>query len=242
MRFLLIVASVLAGCSGDSASRTEPNAHPPQEPANQVEIAPEIKTVQLPGVLVNMTDRYVETEGRICLRNGLLELIATLPAGKEHESIVSLQTVPSNLHAGLLMLGLEPGEPGQWNYYEDRIETIDPTGDRVRVTLLMQKGADWQEKPIHHFVVDRERQKNLPASEFVFAGSRVVESEEEGGEPIYLADRTGDVIALVSFGTEVLAWPKAASEANESLIWLADPDALPELGAKVKLRIYPVHE
>ena len=226
----IFVSLLLASCS-------EPHKGPPPEATPGIP-----NLVQLPGVTVNLTDRYAEMNGLICLREGLLELVATLPAGKEHESIVSLDTRPSNLHAGLLLLGLKPGKPGEWRYLEDRVEAIDPTGDRVRVTLLYEHEGIWVELPIQRFIVGKDGKRHLPGSEFVFAGSYLAGSREGTSELEYAADLTGDVIALVSFGTEVLAWPKAASESNDDLYWLADPDTVPELGTPVKVRIYPVDD
>ena len=202
------------------------------------------KIVELPGVTVNMTERYVELKGKVCLREGLLELVATVPAGKEHESIVSLQTRPSNIHAALLMLGLKPGEPGRWRYEGTKAVAIDPKGDRVRLTLRWERDGKWEEKPINEFILDREGKKHAPSDEFVFAGSRVVEPKGADGKvtgpPVYLADQTGDIVALVSFDDEVLAWPTAASDSNDELFWVADPATIPPLGTEIRLRVYPV--
>jgi len=228
----IVAAGLLGACGAPPRAKlgSAPSAGP----------AAEAKIVELPGVTVNLMDRYAEMDGAVCLTEGLLELIATVPAGKEHESIVSLRTRPSNLHAALLMLGLKPGHPGRWVYHPDRVETVDPTGDRVRLALRWEQDGRWVEKPIHHFVLDREGKKRLPSDQFVFAGSQLVEPRSGEGGPVYLADQTGDIAALVSFNTEVLAWPTAASDSNESLYWMANPRTLPELGTPVKLRVYPV--
>jgi hypothetical protein len=176
---LWIAGAIAVGCAAG-----------PQAPSEALPDAGEPKIARLPGVTVNLSGRYLEMEGQVCLREGILELIATIPAGKEHESIVSLRTRPSSLHAALLMLGLNHGKPGQWRYYPDRVETVDPTGDHVRVTLLIEREGMWVEKPIHYFVVGRDGKSPLSGSEFVFAGSQVVQ-REPGSEPVYLADQSG---------------------------------------------------
>lgn len=237
-----VCLSLLMHCAQSPPTSDPAAAAPAVEPCTPAtpppaEAAEKPRITQLPGVTVNLTERYAQMEGKVCLREGMLELIATVPAGKEHESIVSLTTRPSNLHAALLMLGLKPGKPGQWIYHPDRVEAIDPTGDLVRVSILWQEGDRWVEKPINELVLDRSGQGHMPANRFVFAGSHLLKTQS--GDPLYVADQSGDIIALVSFGTEVLAWPKAASDSNETLAWRADPKAVPELGTAVKVRVYP---
>ncbi len=193
--------------------------------------------VILPGATLNMKEKYIDLKGKVCLREGLLELVATVPAGKEHESILSLKTVPSQVHAALLMLGLKPGHPGRWVYEKEKVTAVDPAGDRVKISLRWQQQGQWVERPINDFILNSKTRKHLDSDEFVFAGSHVHKPQE--GDPVYLADQTGDVVALVSFDTELLALPKAASNANDEVFWIADTQALPELGTEVVLRLRP---
>lgn len=196
------------------------------------------KSPGLPFVEVNLEEGYVDLEGAVCLREGLLELAATVRGGKEHESVFSVKARPQHIHLALLLLGLEPGRPGRWIYGEETVTPIDPTGDRVRVTVLYEREGERVERPVSAFIRDRVSGETMEGNEFVFAGSRM--GERPDGERYYVADGSGDVISLVSFGDEVLAWPTAASDSNEELIWEADPDQTPPLGTPVVLRLRPV--
>lgn len=192
----------------------------------------------LPFVEVNVKDKYVDLPAEVCLDDGLLELVATVRAGKEHESVFSIKARPQHVHLGLLMLGLKPGTPGSWKYEDRKPIPIDPTGDRVAAFALI-KGKDGKivETPINQFVKDRVSGKLLDSNVFVFAGSKLVDPPM--GERFYLADQTGDVIALVSFDSELLAIPRAASSANDDLIWVANNEALPDIGTPVTIRLRP---
>jgi hypothetical protein len=199
---------------------------------------PEAQPVELPGISVNMADRYVDLAGRIVLREGLLELIACREQSKEHESIIAIEARPQHVHLSLLMIGLESGHPGGWRRdAEGNIHKIEPQGDRVRVSLVIGEGEGETEQPIEEFVIDTEG-NHLPGSVFIFAGSQLIEQEDE--EPIYSADETGNAISLVSFGDELLAWPEPASTSNATLTWQPDTASVPPLETPVRLRVRPV--
>lgn len=187
---------------------------------------------------INMERRYIDVDGVICLTEGPLELIATIPASKEHEAIVSSKARPKHIHLALLMLGLEPGSPGSWEYKQDKIIAHDPTGARVRITLLFEKDGKPVERPITEFIRDAKTKKPMKTDEFVFAGSRIAKPAQ--GDPFYAADASGDVVTLVSFPEELMALPTAASNSNENLVWEANTSELPEVGTAVKMRIYAV--
>jgi hypothetical protein len=65
-------------------------------------------------VLLDKPGRRLLLKGEVCLREGVLEMFACLKRTKEHESIVSVDTQAWVVHAGLLALGAEPGQPVQF--------------------------------------------------------------------------------------------------------------------------------
>ncbi|QNN23938.1 hypothetical protein HED60_17235 [Planctomycetales bacterium ZRK34] len=187
---------------------------------------------------INLEKGYVDVDGVICLSEGLLELIATVPASKEHEAIISSKARPKNIHLALLMLGLEPGSPGKWEYTDDKIIAHDPKGDHVRITMRYEKDGKTVERPVNELVRDSKTKKVMKGNEFVFAGSRIAKPAQ--GDPFYAADASGDVVTLVSFPEELMALPTAASNSNENLVWEANTSAIPPIGTDVTLRIYAV--
>jgi len=72
---------------------------------------------------------------------------------------------------------------------------------------------------------------------FLFAGSLLV--GEGPGPRTYLADRSGSVISIVTFGDELLCLPGIYAEANDALMWQIDATHLPKVGSKVTLRLRP---
>ena len=58
--------------------------------------------------------KRVVVRGAICLREGLLEMFACPATTKEHESIVSVHALASEVHATFLAMGINPGSPMTW--------------------------------------------------------------------------------------------------------------------------------
>ena len=195
----------------------------------------------LPGVWLNRKARYVDVEGRIVLRQGMLELVACQRLGREHESIVALDARASHVHQGLLMLGLDEGEPGKWVAQDDgQYQAVDPTGDAVMVSLIVEEDGQPVEHPISRFVKNRQTGEPLPTRPFIFAGSRMAEFDPP--RTVYAADVEGNIVSLVTFGDDVLAWEKAASTSNEMVQWEAKPETLPSIKTPVRLRLRPADD
>ncbi len=87
-------------------------------------------------VLLDAAGKRLLLKGEICMREGLLEMLACLKQSKEHESIVAVETKAQIVHAGLLALGLEPGKPVQFVP-----EYKAATGPRIAIHFLWEGEA-----------------------------------------------------------------------------------------------------
>lgn len=231
---ILLAAMSLMAIAADSPAPGTSEA--PKQAEVPGSIGPDGKT-KLPYVHIDLEKKTIDLDGEICLVEGVLELIATVAAGKEHEAIVRVKARPRNVHLALLMLGLKPGSPGKWDYDNGKPRPTDPTGDGVAISVVYQAEGKTIEKPVHQMFKDHKTGKHPGNNIFLFAGSSI--ARPEGEDPFYSADATGDVVTLVSFQEELLAWPKAASNSNDQLEWVADTAAIPKLGTPVKLRLKP---
>ena len=230
-RAFIIAATAIALIAWPTA-RAQETAKPPAEAAPAAAPDP----AKLPNVNVNIEQKYIDLSGEVCLNDGLLELVVTVRSAKEHESVFTVKARPQHIHLALLMLGLKPGAPGSWRYEDRKPIPIDPKGDRVAAfAVFRDKDGKEVETPINQFVKDRVSGKTLDSHVFLFAGSKLVDPPM--GERFYMADQTGDVVSLVSFDAELLAIPRAASSANDDLIWVANREKLPEVGTPVTIRL-----
>ena len=227
----------------------------PEAPATTPASRPARKNLKLPGLVVDFQKRCVDVEGSVCLDQGLLELIACTKGGKEHESIVAIEARPMHIHAALLLLGANPGNPAMRKPLDEegsRWIDIPPKGDPVDVHLVFtNKEGKTVEHPISDFVARAgERPDEKPAAgdhgadedvkfpcTFLFAGSLLRGSGP--GPRKYLSDASGNVISIATFGDELLCLPGVHGQENGSLEWQVDPTKLPKVGSKVILRLRP---
>jgi len=248
---LLLVALLPNPCWGATAPRPPAAADrpAPDPPATRPAPKPTGKNAKLPGLVVNFRERCVDVEAAVCLRQGLLELIACTKGTKEHESIVAINAKPAHIHVSLLLLSARNGNPAMRkpiNPEKTRWIDVPPQGDPVDVFLVLpNKMGKKVERPISDFVtpaegaaaekVDSEAPK-FPHT-FLFAGSLL--RNHGPGPQKYLSDLSGNVISVVTFGDELLCLPGIHGQGNDSLMWRVNATNLPAIGTKVTLRLRP---
>jgi hypothetical protein len=171
--------------------------------------------------------------------------VACAPATREHESLMVVKAKPSNVHAALLMAGFEPGKPGRWTYENNKFGAIDPTGQRIGLFVrYADKSGAVREHEVGKWMrgqSTRDRPgKPFPNEHWVFAGSAFARNTPDMGPgEHYVADMTGSVIGLVTFGDETIGFSKvlADQEAVQEPAWEADTEAMPEVGTPVTIII-----
>src|SRR5688500_9864955 len=91
---------------------------------------------KLPGVKVDVKARQVRVECQAINANMPLEFFGVMSGTAEHQSVLRTDAKPSHILLGLLMLGLEPGEPVR--YSEAAMKWIPPQGPPLHIT------CEWQ--------------------------------------------------------------------------------------------------
>ena len=220
-----------------------------EETAPPADLAEKIRAI-FPGITIDAKDRRVDVEAVICLTEGFLEVVACSKNTKEHESLVAVEAKPSHMHAALLLIGAKNGNPAMSKPLDkegNRWQHFPPRGQPIKVSLVIPKeGGGTEEKPIGDFVTTREDESGLGEAAhgkgkfpevFLFTGSQF---EGEGKDRIYLADSSGHVASISTFGDELLALAGIHGQDNEALDWQVNPETVPELGTKVILRLRPL--
>ena len=208
-----------------------------------------LKNLKLPGVSINLEAKAVDVTSTVTLVEGSLEFIACTKGTKEHEAIVAVQAKPSHIHTALLLLGAKAGHPairkivGEGD--DQRWIDLPPKGSHVTVSLVIpNQDNNPTELPLSDFVhrlddagePDKaEAKKRLKV--FLFAGSHLI--GQENAPKTYLADQSGSVISLSTFGDELLCLPQIYGHENHALRWEVNPTHLPKIGTQIILRIKP---
>jgi hypothetical protein len=194
------------------------------------------------GVTVRPDARAVELEAWACLEAGWLEQIACAPGSREHEALVVIKARPSDVHAALLLAGFEHGAPGSWSYEDGALTFTPPTGDRLDVRARYERDGRTVEEPIRAWMVDAEGRPSFPDTPWVFAGSAFADNPDwMGPGEHYVADQTGSIIGLVTFGDEVVGFEEvfADQQSVQPLAWQVRIDHVPPPGTPVTVILRP---
>lgn len=207
-------------------------------------------TAVSPSVRVNRAEVAVEFDATAVIETGFLEDYVCTVGTREHESLFAYDGKASEIHAALLLAGFVPGAPGRWRELdaqagELKLELDPPTGEqldiRVRLPDGTERAPDWfvRRAPIGN---DAGSPATTPPREFRFAGSRFRTDRRTGVEH-YLADSSGSLVGLVTFGDELIApvevIPDQASAATP--VWEVWSERMPRPGTKVTLVVRRPH-
>ena len=172
----------------------------------------------------------VEIPAWVALDEGWLEVAVCRRGSRDHESVVVVDAEPSVIHAALLLAGLQPGSPATWDH---RLGWRQASGEPVELSIeVVERGR----RRVHTLdrVIRDERGDRTPS--LVFAGSLM---KAPAGAPAagsrYLADLSGTVVGLSTFGDEVVASREIRSPdaSVDPATWTIRPGVLPSAGTMV---------
>ena len=155
-------------------------------------------------------------------------MIATFPfprGKKSHETVVTFEAKPSEVHKALEGMGLKPGKPA-------KTETDVQTGPQVKILLQIGKSRP---VPVEHFLVDGKTGKPMPAVKWLFTGSAMIKTAPDKPE-VYGADEMGTLIAIFPVTAETV-FQSSLSLKDEKYVKLQTNDKLPKIGTAVHLVI-----
>lgn len=128
-------------------------------------LVPGSSQVRLGSALVDPSSRSVVVSGWVNQVSGAIELLACGPGGKTHESVFVLDVNPVDLQAGLLLLGIKPGQ-GPTGLGQGQ-----PKGTAVDLWVDWQAGGRTHSARAESFVFNSEARKPLPKTPWIFTGS-----------------------------------------------------------------------
>lgn len=211
-------------------------AESPQAPAAPAEAAkpPAAKDViirTLPGIVVDTKAKEVRLEGKVCLQQGSLELLACARESKEHESIFVLDAKPSHVAFALALVGLEPGKPG---YVTEGDAFSPPAGTVVDVAVrFMPPSGPTPEMPAWKLLKPAGAKSGLEQPiQWVYVGAA-------SPEALAGADSDGTILTISNFPYAVLDVPFESTSDNNKLGYDANPAAIPAVGTPAEIILRP---
>jgi hypothetical protein len=186
----------------------------------------------MPHMSVDVAKKQIRVDCEALNPQMPLEFFCCMSGTAEHEAVLRSPVQPSHLHLGLLMLGLQPGEPVHYSKAADK--WLPPHGPPLQIF------CEWNDKdgklihvPAYRMMRNVKTKKPMPVMTWIFAGSRVMEDGK------YAADTTGYLVSVVNFDLTVIDIPELASSANETLEWEYNADLVPVKGTKITMIIEP---
>lgn len=248
--------------SGDTVLRDNPgNAGSPsaldeairninQDPVTDVASMPEIEPAEPHHELLPLLEEHwvrlhpgmevwfdpennrVAAGGRICFREGPLEMFACPMHTKEHESIVATVSNAEIIHTGLLAAGAQPGKPFQWDP-----QYVPASGPVIGIMVKWTEDGQTVERRAQEMIMDILSKKTLQ-DDWVFCGSGEWVDPDDPGYREYWAD-SGDMICVTNFTTAMLDLQVESSSLQDGLRYHANPEMIPPLGKPVLLILTP---
>lgn len=189
-------------------------------------IAQNNQRIILPGVTVDRAIRQVITQGAVNMQNGMIELLATTPVGKRHESILVLNCPPQILNSALLLIGLNPSGVAI-------LETPEspPQGDTIYIYVCWELEGKTQQMPAENLIWDRKKQATMSPNGWVFTGSRFIKTTS--GRPYFGATPSGILCATYYDPDAVIN--NCLPERHDDTNYEANSNVLPKCGTVVKV-------
>ena len=195
------------------------------------------------GVVVDKDKRTVTVDAKVAPRKiddprydkiYPLEVVACWPfpkGQKAHETVVTIDCMPSAVSKAVESLGLKPGVP------QNGGEKI-PEGPEVNLFLeIPTESGDVKRVPIEKVIIDRKTGKNMGKLKWRFTGTTPVQTDPTKDEKTFGADTTGTLICI--FPVTDLTVVQANLKFNDQRYVELETDKklLPKEGAPVKLVI-----
>jgi hypothetical protein len=162
-----------------------------------------------------------------------LEVVGTWPSPrgqKAHETVVTYDVRPSDVHQALEKLGLKPGKPVRGD--------DAPSGPEVRLYVELPGYAGRPRRiPIEKLILDQRTHKPLPPLKWCFTGSVRRQPDPDKPEQVYAADLSGTLITIYPVTDETVIQGNLTETESSVLRLETNKLLLPPEGTPVQLII-----
>ena len=163
-----------------------------------------------------------------------LEIIASLPfprGQKAHETVVTFDIKPGQVHKAMESLGLKPGKPATGT-------NAVAEGPEVQITLEFAGiTGKMRTIPISKILVDTRTGRSMPPMKWLFTGSAMRKRDPSRPELTFGADMSGTLISIFPVTDETVFQSKMTMTEEALLKLETNKSILPPVGTEVKLII-----
>jgi outer membrane protein assembly factor BamB len=163
-----------------------------------------------------------------------LEVVACYPApqgAKAHETVVTFDVKPSDVHKALESLGLKPGEPA-------RGEEGEASGPQVNLFLELPGILDKPRViPLEKTMIDTRTGKGMPPLKWIFTGSVLRQPDPDKPAKAYGADLGGTLVTIFPVTDETVFQTDLSMKDCRLLKLETNKNIVPQEGTAAKLII-----
>jgi hypothetical protein len=193
------------------------------------------------GIKVDKAKRTVTIDAKIAPRKleylkgevYPIEVIACWPhpkGKKAHETVVTIDVMPSAIHKALEEIGLKPGKPVMGESEKP------PQGPEVKVYIeVPDVGGETRRIPMERALVDMKTGKQAKKLEFRFTGSAVKQADPTKPEKSYGADISGTLGVIFPVSDDTVLQTHLTMKEEKYLKLETNTKLLPKEGTPVKL-------
>ncbi len=190
---------------------------------------------QLGQITFDAQSREISFPARVEQTRAIIEYVLVLSKGKIHESLFVTDITPSQLNVVLKLLNykeskelfpiITEAQAGE-QLHEVPLETRKQARLEVFVTLQNPRRT----LALHELITHNHTKADMTPTDYVNGGSYL-----ENGT--YLADRNGDIIALLTDSAAMLNYP--GEDRLDDTLWVPNTKRLPEYGSPVTITLKP---
>jgi hypothetical protein len=150
---------------------------------------------------------------------------------KAHETLVTIEATPSEVHKALESLGLKAGKPAD-------VQNDKPAeGPELNVYIEFSKDDGPKRKvPVNQVMLDIKSGKPLgKTARYRFTGSEMIQPDPTKPDKAYGADRTGTLIAIFPVTASTMLQSNLSMKEEKYVKLEMDKKTLPKEGTPVKL-------
>ncbi|MGA1825166.1 MAG: YdjY domain-containing protein [bacterium] len=176
-------------------------------------------------VILDKKKKEIYARGNVNMQTGLIEYLASWSEnGKLHESVLKLDTKPSNLQVALLLLGIKPE-----NNLKFQGDSTPLEGDLLEIYVEWES-PDKKKKRVRaeELVYNKDKKKSMERTCWAFTGSEISNGS-------FIADVEGSIIA--TFRDPIAIINNPLPDATDDTIYFSNENLLPPIGTEILLTI-----
>jgi hypothetical protein len=161
-----------------------------------------------------------------------IEAIATAPfpkGQKSHETVVTVDVTPSDVHKALESLGLKPGKPAEG-------EEGHAEGPELKVSLVLPSGKTIA---MEKALIDKKTGRPMGTVKWIFTGSAMRQPDPNKPDKVYGADMASNLIMFFPMTPDAVIQSGLTVKESNLIKLETNKTVLPPEGTEVKLVIAP---